>query len=75
MIVPILLSIAVLAARVTLLSLYPVHVPGPPPVWSLLWWEYTPAPFVSANVVWPAATFLGGMVARKATPAIALYAR
>jgi hypothetical protein len=64
MIVTILLSFAVLAARVTLRSLYPGHVPGPPSVWSLLWLEAEPANVV----VWPAVTLLGGLIARKTAP-------
>jgi hypothetical protein len=72
MIVTILLSFAVLATRVTMRSLYPGHVPGPPPVWSLLWLEAEPANVV----VWPAMTFLGGLIARKTTaPSLAGPAR
>lgn len=72
MIVTILLSFVVLAARVTVHSLYPGHVPiGGPPIWSLFWWEFNvihPTVIPVSLVVWPAATFVGGLIARKAAP-------
>jgi hypothetical protein len=69
-IVTILLSFVVLAARVTVHSLFPGHVPiGGPPVWSLFWWEFRavhPIVIPVNVVVWPAATFVGELIARKA---------
>ena len=69
MILIVLLSFAVLAARIVSHSLYPGHVPmGGPPFWSILWWERDPfhPTVIPLNiVVWPAATFVGGAIARK----------